>query len=183
MTIIILVAVLVGFIYLQSEIDGLKNPDSSNSTPSSNPNGSSSPQSNSTTPVTLTITTTTTYGGTTLVCNSQSYSTDGGKTIFYIIDANITNIGDATAYGVKLRIQGFDSNGTQAFDNTITLNDYYISVPWVHDPVNIPPGQTYHIPFTTDPDSKSNEPFGILLDGHTIANYVITPIWSSIPVN
>ena len=179
---VILVTVLVGFVYLQSAINGLKNPNPSTSTPSSTSTESPSPQSNSTTSVTATNATTT-YGGTTLFCTSQSSSIDGGKTVFAILSANITNIGDATAYGVKLRIQGYYPNGTQAFDDTITLNDYYISAPWLHDPVNIPPGQTYYIPLTTDPYSKSNEPFGILLDGHTVANYIITPVLSRTPVD
>ena len=180
LTIIVLLAVLAGFLYVQSEING-STTSPSTSTSSSPSTGSSSPQSNVANPITITNTTTTTYGGTTLVCTSQSYSIDGGKTIFYIIDANITNIGDATAYGIKLREQGYYSNGTQAFDTTIPLNAYYIRVPGIRDPVNMPPGQTYHIPFTLDPSSKTNEPFGIL--SGDVASYTITPVWSTTPVN
>ena len=180
LTIIILLAVLAGFLYAQNEING-SNTNPSTSTPSSPSTESSSPQSNMANSITITNTSTTPYGGTTLVCTSQSYSIDGGKTIFYIIDANITNIGNATAYGIKLREQGYYSNGTQAFDTTIPLNAYYISVPGIRDSVNILPGETYHIPFTIDPSSNTNDPFGI--PSSDVASYTITPIWSTTPVN
>jgi hypothetical protein len=188
MMIIILVALLVGFVYLQNEINEIKNPNPSTSTSGSSSNGSSSPQSNSTTLVTDSNTTTTTYGGTTLVC-TWGTGNDGfiligndSSNIININYLNITNVGTATAYVSGYRIQAYYANGAQAFDTTIRIDaaGVYSAMP-----------TPAYVPFTlSSGQSMSGNVFdGRATDQHinqigwenAFATYTITPVWSSTP--
>jgi hypothetical protein len=187
LTIIVLLAVLAGFLYVQNEING-SNTNPSISTPSSPSTGSSSPQSNSTTPVTATNTTTTTYGGTTLVCTwgtgNDAFILIGNDSsdIININYLNITNVGTVTAYVSGYRIQAYYANDAQAFDITIRID-----AAGVYSEMPTPA----YVPFTlSSGQSMSGNVFdGRAIDQHinqigwetAFATYTITPVWSCTP--
>ena len=189
MTVIILITVLVGFWYLQSEINGLRQPNSSNSNPDSHDNTAPS----NVAPQTI-QNTTTTYGGTTLVCawsssNDSSaflFINNGGSSIIGINYLNITNIGNATAYVTGYRIQAYYQNGTQAFDSTIRID-----ASGVYSSMQFPE----YVPFTLAPgQSMSGDAFNERATDQHInqvgtayddvwASFIITPVWRSTPVD
>lgn len=151
------VVILVGFIYFQSEINGLRthklpvSPTSSTPTPTAiptpTPTQTITPEPTPTITPLPSATTSTTYGGTTLVCTgSLSLGNDGGPVLN--VDATITNIGNATTYDVSLGIQTYFPNGTKAIDCVKKLDDSNQYPPFPGDPwlpVNLSPGQSYTI--------------------------------------
>jgi hypothetical protein len=107
---------------------------------------------------------------------------DGGP-ILIINSLTITNIGTATAYNVSLRIQTYYPNGTLAADVMKKLDASGIYSPFptpAYVPVNISPGQTVN-PINARP--LSYEVYGIPPYDNILANYTITPVWSSTPVD
>jgi hypothetical protein len=181
MTIIILFTVLVGFLYLQNEINGL-NPSSPTATPTPNDNITPS----YVTPPNTT-TTITTYGGTTLACAWGS-SNDGASAFLFITNdssiininyLNITNIGNATAYVSGLRIQAYYQNGTQALDTTIRLDasGVYSSMPTPKPvPFTLSPSQSlFGNPFTERATDQHINQVGTT-DNDIFASYTITPV-------
>ena len=183
MTLIILVAVMVGLVYLASKTYGVIRPasPSHNATSGSTSAGSPPPQTNSTTA---------TYGGTTLVCTWETgndgfiFISNSSYALISINYLNITNVGTATAYVSGYRIQAYYQNGTQAFDTTIKIDaaGVYSSMP-------VPK----YVPFTLSPgQSMSGNVFNErATDQHinqvgtagnnVFASYTITPVWSNTP--
>jgi hypothetical protein len=205
-----LIIVLVGFLYLQGEITGLREatlaptptPGLINSpTPSPSVTLTPVPTVSAITPLpsitpspTLTPSpsptpietwlpssmSTTTYGGTTLVCNgSLGLGNDGGP-VFYINWINITNVGTATAYRVNIVIRAYYPDGSIAANVTQILDASGMYAMGVGPaPVNIAPGQTVNLP--NSGRYGAYEVHGANPDPSTMANYTITPVWSSTP--
>ena len=176
--IVAIVIVLAGFLYLQSEITGLRNAGHPTSTPTvaTTPNPAEiapnyviSSTENSTTA---------TYAGTTLVCTWGV----GGQTGPLLIDngssnaisinyLNITNVGNNTAYISELRIQGYNSDGKEVEDTWISIRaGQYNPLGIPQQPVTLPPGQSFSV-----------VPTGYVFYSYTIifSRYTIVPVWSA----
>ena len=63
----------------------------------------------------------------------------------------MTNIGDATAYDVKFRMQHYYSDGIEALYYTEMFDVSYFRHSRMYGKVNIPPREAYLVLFTTDP--------------------------------
>lgn len=115
-----------------------------------------------------------------------SFRTDSGLKL--LIKGTITNIGDKTAYNVKLHIQTWYSNGSKGMDTTVTLNKQTL---WLlpFDAVNITGGDWYRLNNRWFPDNLVVDvPSKFWLDAggyvylyDLISTYVITPLWDDAP--
>ena len=113
-----------------------------------------------------------------------SFRTDSGLVL--LIKGNITNIGDQTAYNVKLHIQTWFSNGSEGVDTTVTLNKQLV---WIlpFEAVNITSGDTYTLTSRWFPENLVvSVPGEFWLDSEgyvypydLVSSYVITPIWDN----
>ena len=125
--VIILVVTLVGFIYLQSEINDLKSSYSTHPSASPTPRPTPvltvtpTPQATQATPVPGS-TTTATSGNTTLTCIGSLSVADVSSGEELLVYAKITNVGNATAYNVNLRIQSYYPDGSKALDYVKNLD-------------------------------------------------------------
>ena len=121
MTIIIMVIVLVGFWYLQSEINSLKaEPEASPTpTPTSMPTLTPAPTPTSS-PLALKP------ANLVLNCHLEAgfYEAriiDGKEVPSIRVNGTITNIGEETAYNITLHVMAWFSNGTQSFTTDLPL--------------------------------------------------------------
>ena len=118
MTIILMVSVLVGFLYLQNEINGLRTELKNSPTTVPEPT-LPTPTPNATPPVL-------TPANLVLNCSLEAgfYETraiDGKEVPSIRVNGTITNIGEETAYNITLLVKSWFSNGTQSFTADLPL--------------------------------------------------------------
>jgi hypothetical protein len=160
MSIIILVVIIIGFVYIQSEISGLK------------PISPILPASSTATPMT--------NGYPKLICSDTNLSIvyEHGYHLL-AVNATITNIGNGSANGISLWIQTYFPNGTEAINYNMTLweprvvvNSHLI----YPTGVNLFSGQSYLVQSGND-----NElyvlPDNWIENNDFLASYVLTPIF------
>jgi hypothetical protein len=186
---VILIAAIVsaGFLYLQSEITGLRNaghPSQPTSPPVATANPEATPSPNYLVSSTE-DSTTTTNNGTTLVCtwtegaekpNTVIFLDNGSNSVIYINSITITNIGKATAYVSGVRFQTYSSDGKLLQDQTKPI---YISInPFLPTPpITLPPGNSTGVGYTQtalEQNPNINE-----VGSDAFATFVITPVWSN----
>jgi hypothetical protein len=179
-TLLIALSVLVFAVSLSYVLFGQSN--QTNDTVPNSPSPKPTPTPEPTSTLTSSVTTTT-YGGTTLVCNGSLRLGNDGGPVFIINYVDIKNIGTATAYRVKLRIDAYYPDGTLAAVVTKTLDASGIYSPfpgYTPVPVTIEPGQT--VSFPNSGRDGAYEIHGQIPDDVSIlGNYTITPVWSSTP--
>jgi hypothetical protein len=206
--VVLVVAIIASVVYLQSEINSLRNNSppsptlspiiSTTASPSPTVSLTPSPLPSATTtplptqtppPISVTSlnppTISTTHDGTTLFCSGSLYgrADSGGIDTAFIGTLKISNVGAATAYNVNLSIRIYNSDGTQDIvgKKTIDASGLYkfFSRPV---PLTIAPGQTvdYNSVFPGH-TVDDNEVWGVSGSIASASNYVIVPVWSGSP--
>ena len=166
MSVVILASILIGFAYIQAEISSLKNPSSPTSPASSTP--TPAPVAN---------------GHPNLICTDNSLSVVYEQGNHYLkVDANITNVGNGTAFGVFLWIQTYFPNGTEAINYNMTLYEprtggssleplYQVSI-FPNQSYLVQSGNSDYRDFYVVPDNwAGNNDF--------LASYIFTPFWNN----
>jgi len=199
-----LTVVMVGFGYLQNEINQLKldtdntqpapeqteqqptsQPPQTPSTPSTTNNEPTQTTSTETPKETSTPPQTTISEGKSanlIIENTRMrFVTDGGLRL--VVSGTISNTGEETARTVKLHIQTWFPDGKKGIDTTVTLNkEIYFIIP--AKPVNIAGGESYTLTsrwfsgtVVSVPGQYWLDEWGKVYPYDLISSYEVTPIW------